>query len=81
MQTLTFKVSDEEARFIRRQARLARVTLSEYLRRRAAATAPRSATAPRMIRCALTGATIFAPPAQSTPLTTEAVRELLSDFP
>lgn len=35
MRTITFKLSEEEAKKVRRAARLKRMTLSEYLRRAA----------------------------------------------
>jgi hypothetical protein len=80
MATLTFKVTDREARLIRSRARKERVTVSEYLRRRASLSlAP--AHKPAKVRCPHTGAMIFAPPDDQPPLTTDAVRELLSDFP
>jgi hypothetical protein len=80
MATLTFKVTEREARLIRSRARRERVTVSEYLRRRASmslAPAPK----PDKVRCRYTGATIFASPGNESPLTTDAVRDLLSDFP
>jgi hypothetical protein len=78
--TLTFKVTDREARLIRSRARRERVTVSEYLRRRAGVSlAP--AREPAKVRCPHTGAMIFAPLDDRPPLTTDAVRELLSDFP
>ena len=80
MATITFKVTEEQARLIRSQARKERVTVSEYLRRRAGlslAPAPK----PAKVRCPHTGAMIFASPDNQPPLTTDAVRELLSDFP
>jgi hypothetical protein len=80
MATLTFKVTDQEARLIRARARKERVTVSEYLRRRASLSlAP--APSPTKVRCPHTGAMIFASPNGEPPLTTDAVRELLSDFP
>jgi hypothetical protein len=80
MVTLTFKVSDEEARLIRSRARKERVTVSEYLRRRASLSLV-PAGKPAKVRCPHTGAMIFASPDNQPPLTTDAVRELLSDFP
>jgi len=80
MATITFKVTEEEARLIRSRARKERVTVSEYLRRRAGnLESPSPKT--RKVRCPHTGAMIFAAPENQPPLTTEAVRELLSDFP
>jgi hypothetical protein len=80
MATLTFKVTDQEARLIRSRARKERVTVSEYLRRRASLSLV-PASKPARVRCPHTGAMIFASPDNQPPLTTEAVRELLSDFP
>jgi hypothetical protein len=80
MTTLTFKVSDEEARLIRSRARKERVTVSEYLRRRASLSLS-PARKPARVRCPHTGAMIFAAPDNQPPLTTDAVRDLLSDFP
>jgi len=39
------------------------------------------ASKPAKVRCPYTGAMIFASPDNQPPLTTEAVRDLLSDFP
>ena len=80
MATLTFKVTDQEARLIRSRARKERVTVSEYLRRRASLSLV-AATKPLKVRCPHTGAMIFAPPDNQPPLTVDAVRELLADFP
>lgn len=79
MQTISFKVSDDEARLIRSLAKKQRTSLSEYLRRQAKA-APQSSEPPQRVRCEYTGAMIFAPSGQK-PLTTGNVREMLSDFP
>ena len=80
MTTLSFKVSDEEAGTIRRQARQEGVSVSEFLRRRARTSMPPSQT-PARVRCPHTGALVFAAPAHLAPLTTDTVRELLADFP
>ena len=80
MTTITFKVTEDEARRIRARARKDGLSLSAYLRRRASAVLPVSG-APRRARCPRTGATIVAAPGNQPPLTTERVRELLSDFP
>lgn len=79
MKTLSFKVSEGEAREIRRQAKEAGVTVSEFLRRRAMGASGSSPVA--KVRCEFTGAEIFAPLAGTEPLTTAAVREMLADFP
>ena len=80
MPTLSFKVSDDEARTIRVQARKEGVSVSEYLRRRACLSMP-PPQKPARIRCPHTGALVFAAPEHLPPLTTDAVRELLADFP
>ena len=80
MTTLTFKVSEDEARLIRSRAKKERLSLSEYLRRRASGSLP-TARKPRQVRCAHTGALIFSGADDHTPLTTESVRALLADFP
>ncbi len=79
VKTISFKVSEEEARGIRQQASRERLTLSEFLRRRALGSAQGRSI--RKSRCKHTGAEIFAPLPGDPPLTTEAVREMLSDFP
>jgi hypothetical protein len=79
MKTITFKVSDDEARLIRSQAKKENVTLSEYIRRRAflpAIPEPKVKT----VLCPVTGVRVFSI-SNSEPLTTEKVKELLSDFP
>jgi len=80
MATITFKVTDDEARLIRSRAKKERVSISEYLRRRASISLPSSHKS-RKVRCPHTGAMIFAAPEDQPPLTTESVRDLLSDFP
>jgi hypothetical protein len=80
VKTITFKVTEEEARLIRTRARREGLSVSEYLRRRASAPMP-GARKPRRVRCKHTGATIFAAPPNEPPLTTQSVREILSDFP
>jgi hypothetical protein len=82
MVTLTFKATQDEARRIRRQARREKLTLSEYLRRRATASShPVASSGPRLIPCPHTGAQVYAGLDDQPPLTTERVRELLGDFP
>lgn len=80
MVTISFKVSEDEARSIRSRAHNEGVTVSEYLRRRARPAGP-GTEAWRQVRCPHTGAMILAGPGGQPPLTTEAVRELLADFP
>lgn len=80
MVTISFKVSDDDARLIRARARKEGVSVSEFLRRRAHLSTPDSPPLQR-VRCPYTGAMIFAAPAGQAPLTTGMVRELLSDFP
>ncbi|HEY2381887.1 MAG TPA: hypothetical protein VGK48_11975 [Terriglobia bacterium] len=80
MPTITFKVTVEEARMIRSQAKKEGISVSEYLRLRAGAPMP-AVRKPRRVRCPRTGAMIFAAPENQPPLTTESVRQILSDFP
>ncbi len=80
MTTLTFKVTEEEARLIRARARAEGLSVSEYLRRKAKGEV-QTTKKHRRVRCLHTGAMIFAAPQNEPPLTTEAVRDLLSDFP
>jgi hypothetical protein len=80
VKTISFKVTDEEARAIRQEAKRRRLTVSEFLRRRAAGTESPCAAVGK-VRCEFTGAEIFAPLEGSRPLTSEQVREMLADFP
>ena len=80
MTTLTFKVTEEEARVIRARAKAEGLSVSEFLRRKAKGEVP-TTKKPRRIRCRHTGAMIFAALPDEPPLTTELVRDLLSDFP
>jgi hypothetical protein len=80
MKTISFKVSEDEARLIALRAREEGLTVSEYLRRRATGTrAPGGA--PRRVRCAHTGVLIFGPCSDLPPLSTESVRAMLAEFP
>ena len=80
MVTISFKVDEQEARAIRLQAKQEGISVSEFLRRRARL-APTPPPKPRRVRCPHTGAMIFAATETLPPLTTEAVRRLLGDFP
>jgi hypothetical protein len=80
VKTLTFKVTDDEARHIRSMSKRQNLSLSEYLRRRVSGAGFETA-APALVRCEFTGAMIFAPLQGQPPLTTESVREMLADFP
>lgn len=80
MPTLTFKVSDLEARQIRALARQQKLSVSEFLRRQAQ---PHRGKAQeiRYVVCQHTGATIFGPTPEFPALNTESVRGMLADFP
>ena len=80
MPTLTFKVTMDEARRIRAEARGKKMTLSEFVRGRALSDGKSSGLV-RQVRCAHTGAKIFSSTPGARPLTTDAVREMLADFP
>jgi hypothetical protein len=79
MTTISFKVSEDDARRIRKQARQQNLSVSEYLRRRAVG----SEDAPPVgkVRCNVTGAEIFTAMPGSPAFTTETVRRMLADFP
>jgi hypothetical protein len=79
MITISFKVSEDEAQRIRKRAKQQRLSLSEYLRRRA--TDAVEAAPVGKIRCDITGAEIFAPLSGSSNLSTETVRQMLAEFP
>ncbi|MFQ3671001.1 MAG: hypothetical protein SNJ84_06050 [Verrucomicrobiia bacterium] len=80
MVTNSFKVSPDEAREIRARARRERITVSEYLRRRAVAAIQPPAPIHRT-QCPLTGATIFGGADDLAPLTVETTRDILTNFP
>jgi hypothetical protein len=80
VKTITFKVSDDEARMIRSMAKAERTSVSEYLRRKIIGTPP-STGALRRVRCKFTGAMIFDSSPGITQLTTQGVREMPADFP
>ena len=79
MTTLTFKVCDEEAALIRRQAKAAGISVSEYLRQKSL---PPPQTKPReLVKCQYTGAMVFKGMPGDLPLSNESVKEMLADFP
>jgi hypothetical protein len=77
MKTLTFTVSDAEAQLIRALARQEKLSLSEYLRRRACGRMT-ATPVPVRVQCEFTGAMIFAPLPGLPPFDTESVREMLA---
>jgi hypothetical protein len=79
MKTITFKVSEEEAQQIRLLAKKEKINLSEYMRRRAFLPTKKNQKLIRS-KCPLTGVTVLSAP-NLPPLSTETVRELLSNFP
>jgi len=80
MKTLSFKVTDQEAEEIRRLAREAELSVSEFLRKRARGEALEP-TPIQVVECGFTGSMAFAGGPELPPLTTDAVRQMLSDFP
>ncbi len=80
MTTLSFKVSIEEAQAIRERARQERMTVSEFLRRQAAAPMRRQGQV-NLRECPLTHVKIFDTVEDLSPLTVEATRKILADFP
>ncbi len=79
MKTISFKLSEPDARRIRLAARREGITLSEYLRRRAVGNKPPEVI--RKLRCPHTGAEIFGPLPDAPPLTTTSVKQILGNFP
>lgn len=80
MTTLTFKVTDDEARATRALAKRERLSDSEFLRRRAK-TASTPVPEVTTASCPLTGVSVFAPTPHLPPLTTESVQEMMASFP
>jgi hypothetical protein len=80
MKTISFKVSEEEARQIRFRAKQEHLSVSEYIRRRACSEG-RVPQKPKKVLCPRTGALVFSPLKNQPPLTTKLVQEILSDFP
>ncbi len=81
MPTITFKVSVEEARELRRKARAARTSVSAYLRRSALGL---PAEAPRKIltrKHPVSGLPYNAAGTGCRPVSQEEVRAALADFP
>ncbi|MEQ1856200.1 MAG: hypothetical protein ABL963_07015 [Longimicrobiales bacterium] len=82
MPTLTFKVSDREAARIRQLAHRERLTLSEFLRRRAVAPAAGAPPAEyRIGKDPVTGLPVMEASAGVEPVSSEEIRALLADFP
>lgn len=79
MKTISFKVTEDEASRIRKGAKQEDLTVSEFLRRQVLGQG-KEASVGRVL-CEYTGAEIFAPSGETGPLTTEAVRKMLGDFP
>ena len=81
MKTMSFRVTDDEARMIRSLAKREKLTLPDYLRRRATSAPDTKPAGVRRTRCNHTGATIFAASPELPPLSTESVRKMSADFP
>jgi hypothetical protein len=78
--TLSFKVSEQDARAIRAQARREKVSVSQYIRQRAAL--PVSGLAKPGVRlCPITGARVWEAPPALPALTVATTRQMLADFP
>jgi len=82
MPTITFKVTDREAARIRELARREGLTVSEFLRRRAMASAAAvPAEGYRIAEDPLTGLPVMEPPPGMAPVSSEQIRALMADFP
>jgi uncharacterized protein (DUF1778 family) len=79
MPVVSFKVTEEQARELRRSARLKRKTVSEYLRDAAFSAAPRM---PKLIikKHPVSGLSYNAAPGQLNP-SLEEIKAVLADFP
>jgi Family of unknown function (DUF6290) len=80
MKTLSFRASDDEAKLIRSLARQAGLSVSEFIRRQTIS-ANEPEVAVTLVRCPITGAKIFGKLRGHAPLSTQMVKDLLSDFP
>ncbi len=79
MITLTFKVRDEEAAMIRRQAKASGISVSEFIRRKAL---PAAEKKPReLVKTKYTGVMVFKGAPGDIPLSNESIKEMLADFP
>jgi hypothetical protein len=81
MPTITFKVTAREAARIRELARRERVTVSEFLRRRAVAAEPGEAGGYRIVKDRITGLPVMEGPPGNGVVTPAQIRALLADFP
>jgi len=80
MQTITFKVPEEEADFIRQEARKNDLSISEFIRRKIRNDTG-TAEPVKEVFCPITHTTIFSGSSDLPPLTTESVKKILADFP
>lgn len=80
MTARSLEVDEQEARALRLQAEREGVSVPELLRR-GVRLSPASPAKPGTVHCPHTGARIFADSEVLPPITTNAVRELLRDFP
>ena len=83
MSVLRFRVTPAEAARIRRLARRERLTVSEFLRRRATRESALTCHAEgyRVEISRVTGLPVMRAPRGTPPVTAEQVRALLADFP
>ena len=82
MPTITFKVTPREAARIRQLARRERLTVSEFLRRRAVAPgADGPAGEYRIVDDPVTGLPVMEAPTGMAPVSSEQIRALMTDFP
>ncbi|MFZ4595840.1 MAG: plasmid mobilization protein [Verrucomicrobiaceae bacterium] len=79
MSTVTFKASDQEVKRLRANAHKAKVSVSEFIRRKLFNHEQDGTVT--LQRCQHTGAMIFAPAPHLPPLSTESVHDMLGDFP
>lgn len=81
MQTITFKVPEEEAKYIKEEAQNNNLSISEFIRRKIRNQSEEEYEPVKEVFCPITKTTIFAGSQDLPPLTSESVEQILSDFP
>jgi len=80
MQTITFKVPEEEADYIKAEASNSNLSISEFIRRKIRNQSGEYEPV-REVYCPITQTTIFSGSEDLAPLTSESVEKILADFP
>ena len=80
MQTITFKVPEEEAKYIKEEAQNNNLSISEFIRRKIRNQSEENEPV-REVFCPITRTTIFAGSQDLPLLTSKSVEKILADFP